>query len=292
MPNTSPGDSSREDALARRPVTGGFEAAWDGLEMRLYDHFPDRVEAPPIARHEIVLVLGGTGIVRRRTEGVGWEAFVVRPGYMALTPAGMSQTLLKQTRSRAVHLYLESLPPARLDGALERAEIRLLPRFGVPDPFVNGVVHTLLGEARAAGFCGRLFVEQLETTLWLHLARAHASRLPPMPAGRAPLAAWQLRRLRERMLEDLAADLSLADLAALVGLSTHHLCRAFRARTGMPPYRYFLSLRIERARQLLEAGGANVTEVAQAVGYDDPNQFTRVFRRLTGMTPRDFRRRP
>jgi hypothetical protein len=67
--------------------------------------------------------------------------------------------------------------------------------------------------------------------------------------------------------------------------------RRFRAATGYSPLAYIQALRIEEAKQLLETGSANVDAIAREVGYEDMASFRRLFRRLAGMTPGDYRRK-
>jgi len=75
-----------------------------------------------------------------------------------------------------------------------------------------------------------------------------------------------------------------------VGLSACYFCRAFRQSFGMPPQRYQLSQRIERAKTLLARHAASVTDVGLGVGYNDASAFCTAFRRITGLTPSAYRR--
>lgn len=67
--------------------------------------------------------------------------------------------------------------------------------------------------------------------------------------------------------------------------------RRFRAATGYSPLAYIQALRIEEAKQILETSAAPVETVAREVGYEDTASFRRLFRRLVGMTPGDYRRK-
>jgi transcriptional regulator GlxA family with amidase domain len=67
--------------------------------------------------------------------------------------------------------------------------------------------------------------------------------------------------------------------------------RRFRAATGYSPLAYVQTLRIEEAKQLLETRSTPVEQVARDVGYEDAASFRRLFRRLAGMTPGDYRRK-
>lgn len=81
------------------------------------------------------------------------------------------------------------------------------------------------------------------------------------------------------------ARTSVAELAAMVGVSPSHLTALFREQVGMPPLRYQRDLRLARARELLDTGGLPVAAVAAACGYDDPLYFSRVFAAVHGVSP-------
>jgi transcriptional regulator GlxA family with amidase domain len=83
----------------------------------------------------------------------------------------------------------------------------------------------------------------------------------------------------------------VAELVHRSGLPKRTFDRRFRAATGYSPLAYIQALRIEEAKQLLETGSAPVDEIAREVGYADTASFRRLFRRLAGMTPGDYRRK-
>ncbi len=86
-----------------------------------------------------------------------------------------------------------------------------------------------------------------------------------------------------------ARGISIATLAAELGLSTGWLHRAFRRRTGTTPRAFRERVRLERARDLLGAGGLPVVKVAALVGYRDPLYFSRAYRRHFGHPPTEDR---
>ena len=75
------------------------------------------------------------------------------------------------------------------------------------------------------------------------------------------------------------------------GLSRRSFDRRFRAATGYSPREYLHSLRVEEAKQMLEASQLSSEEISEAVGYADPRAFQRLFRKLTGLTPSSYRKR-
>ena len=89
----------------------------------------------------------------------------------------------------------------------------------------------------------------------------------------------------------LAEPVGLDDLAAHAGLSVSRLARLFRQEVGLTPQQYLEGQRLHRARQLLELTARPVAAVAAEVGYENPFYFTLRFKRSTGLSPRDYRRK-
>ncbi len=83
---------------------------------------------------------------------------------------------------------------------------------------------------------------------------------------------------------------AVARMVEQSGLPKRTFDRRFRAATGYSPLGYVQALRIEEAKQMLETGAQAIEEVAREVGYEDLTSFRRLFARLTGMTPGDYRR--
>ena len=88
---------------------------------------------------------------------------------------------------------------------------------------------------------------------------------------------------------NIVDEMVIADLAAVAGLSPHHFGGAFRTETGVPPHRFVMERRVERAKLLLRTTDTPVTSVATALGFSSPSHFTVCFRRMTGSTPSRFR---
>lgn len=137
-----------------------------------------------------------------------------------------------------------------------------------PDPSAQ-----LYGDGLTAAIAARLFADPAEPT-------------PEKVTGLAP---WQLRRVVEYLDAHLPKHVDLADLAALVDLSQSHFSRAFKASTGMAPYRWQLDARVRRAQALLLDTHFTLDQVADATGFADAVHFGRTFRRLTGATPAAWR---
>jgi AraC-like DNA-binding protein len=90
--------------------------------------------------------------------------------------------------------------------------------------------------------------------------------------------------------EDITRDYSLAEVAAVAGMSPYHFIRIFKTQLGKAPHEYLTGLRIARACELLRSSTANITEVCFACGFASPSHFAAVFRQQVGVSPSRYRR--
>jgi AraC-like DNA-binding protein len=91
------------------------------------------------------------------------------------------------------------------------------------------------------------------------------------------------------MEQKFSHDWNLTELAAIAHMSKNNLLKVFRKATSQTPIDYLMRLRIQRAMEMLQKSDHTITEIAFAVGFNDSNYFTRQFRKVNGLTPRQFR---
>jgi len=158
------------------------------------------------------------------------------------------------------------------------------------DDFMAAIIDRLWLEREAGTAHSSLLVDGALLMLGVHLGRMRNTpdRYRTMSTG--GLAPWQVRRSVEHLQSDLTASVSLADLAAGVGLSPFHFARAFKKSVGTPPHRYLMQLRIERACALLERTEMSITEIALEVGYESSQSLARAFAAEMGNNPSRWRR--
>lgn len=100
-----------------------------------------------------------------------------------------------------------------------------------------------------------------------------------------------IQRCQAWLAEHYADPDAVREAASLSGLPKRTFDRRFRAATGYAPLAYVQSVRVEEAKQLLETNEEPVEEIARQVGYEDAASFRRLFRRLVGMAPGEYRRK-
>jgi AraC family transcriptional regulator len=101
----------------------------------------------------------------------------------------------------------------------------------------------------------------------------------------------KIHEVQAFLAQNLADDVDLNTIAAQASLSPYYFTRQFTAMIGMPPYRYLITLRIQRAAELLRGSDLTVTQILHRVGFHSPSHFTTTFRRHMGMSPTAYRRR-
>lgn len=94
----------------------------------------------------------------------------------------------------------------------------------------------------------------------------------------------------EQMIEKFDEDINVQDLAASCNLSVSHFMREFKSVTGTSPKKYQQTLRISNAKLLLSSTDLSVSEVSICCGFSDPLYFSRLFKKIVGISPSAYRK--
>jgi AraC family transcriptional regulator len=190
------------------------------------------------------------------------------------------------------HCLCFTFPIRTLDESTEdllyRFELGHQARLALSDPVIEALGAALLPVMAHPEKASRLFVDHVLFALRAHVASRFGAGVDrfTQPGG---LTSWQVRRASEFIDANLAGDISLADVARECQLSVAQFARSFRRSTGRPPHRYLTERRVERAQNLLLHSDLPLAEVAVRCGFADQSHFTKVFRRLVGVSPGSLR---
>lgn len=162
-------------------------------------------------------------------------------------------------------------------------------KFGVRDKTMSQLAKTCHDEIGKTAAGDRSFTEGLSIALVTHVYRSYGENAAAdlVKGGLTPLDA---QRVISYIEQNLHENIGLEHLASTVKLSTHYFTEAFRKTVGVPPYRYLLTKRIERAKALLLNSDMAPGKIAAEVGFSSQAQFTTNFRKMVGKTPGRFRR--
>jgi AraC family transcriptional regulator len=170
---------------------------------------------------------------------------------------------------------------------IDPARIDIVERFHLRDPQIEHLAWALRAELDGGLPNGRLYTESLGLALGTHLQNHHSAR----PTPRVPTT-WSLTGRRLSVIlgyieDNLSKDLTLPEIASVVGLSTSHCSAVFRQAMGVPIHQYVLQRRIALAKSRLLAGD-RISDVAAAVGFANQSHLAYHIRRLLGVSPRQL----
>jgi len=169
-------------------------------------------------------------------------------------------------------------------------EAQLAACLDIRRPALEDLMLRLAGECLSPGLASPIMVEGVGLSIVVELARHLVEARRRSEHVTAGLSSWQLRRISQRVEDDVASTPSLSELADLCEVSPRHLMRAYKQSTGRTVAKYVESVRISQAKTLLIDRAAPVRDVAQQLGYSSASAFSAAFRRAAGMTPRAYRR--
>lgn len=205
-------------------------------------------------------------------------------GDMTLMPRGVASEWFWNS----VCDRLDVIVPADVFG--DGSELEVFDRFLFRDSEMAALCRNLHGEVNLVARADRLYIESLVIHLAGILLRRHstssgAAVIPP----RGGLARPQTKRVLEYIESNLGGELTLRELAGIAGLSAYHFSRMFKQAMGIAPHRYVLERRVERAKAMLRDTRETLVDISFSTGFCGQSHLTGAFRRLTGMTPMEFR---
>lgn len=277
---------------ANQAVLQRIEQDWCAAQLSLVQY--RRLEGSAVnAVNEGLLLCfspyGDPGTLPVRLNGSVQPACQIKPGTMHVLPPGTLFESNSPLSTRATTYLNITFPVALLEEfAAEHSLVDLEPNFDFDNPFIRLLCEQLLQRMRA-GDASNMYREAASRFVLASLLDAlDARRRPPASGG---LASWQLRRVCDFLIEHIAEEISLPQLAAIAELSPFHFCRAFKQSTGLPPHAWLIARRVEEAQKLMcEHPEMGLTEIALCVGYQSQAAFGVAFKRATGATPGRWRR--
>lgn len=233
--------------------------------------------------HQVLMIARGGG--RGTFDG---ETHALSNGSLANVPTGCVHAY---TFTPGTEGWVVTIPAEVLDEGLAEGEgLRpLLARACVVDG-TEEIVATII--AIFAAFDSRAFARAHELRARVALLAGLVARAIAADAPTAAAQETNLQRRFEALVEaHYAEHWQVAAYAEHLAVTPTHLSRIMRAATGQPASAALQERIIREARRNLAYSNLSIAQVAYALGYDDPAHFSRVFRRATGLSPRDFRKR-
>jgi AraC family transcriptional regulator len=272
------------------PLLSSIGLEWKGLVFERYRVPPCELPEVPIVDHIIEHASQQHVSIGERPDWRGHlKPYSKYPGTSYLFPAGIRPRIRSFTQTDLIVCSLDPEFAKEVSGELDSNLVaQLRGQTDIRDEDL-GYLMRLLESAAKSEQSTKLYVDHLIYALTLRLFSLGQDRgNRDIPRGALP--PYSLRRVIERMRADLRANLDLKALAAESGYSRRHFLRMFRAATECTPHQYLLRLRIEKAQSFMKNSSLKIIDIAESCGFTSQSQFSRVFRKIVGVTPMQYRR--
>lgn len=278
-----------QQRISNPPVLSSAKAGWDGILVEKYC-LPASESHELSPHYGISIQLGRPYELEWGLDGGRLHRRQMSRGDVSITPYGM----VTQGRwNKAIECLFLSINPTLVECAASEltntGHIEIAAQIGVHDPQIHHIGFALLAELESGCLAGRVYAESLTLALAVHLFKRYSLSGQPIrePAGGLP---WrQLQQVTDYINDNLAAGMKLTDMAESLGMSPYYFARLFKQSTGMPPHQYVINCRIEQAKILLAENKLPIVEISYRVGCSSQSNFTALFRKHVGITPKAYR---
>ena len=219
------------------------------------------------------------------------QRFDAPVGMLVVNPANVDRTLRWSVPKKNVAIAFGPLAYANLAATeLDGADWQLQPpKFGHVDLRALRLARAMAQEV-SEGRTNQLYLDSLLTVFGVHLIRNYSSaRLQQANAANRRLSLQTSRKVLEYMNEQLAANVPIEAIARISRMSPSHFIRAFTMTFGVPPHRYLINLRLQKAERLLIELRLSISEIALQTGFSSQSHLTNAMMRYKQMTPGKIR---
>ena len=278
-----------EPFLDSRPTKSSAPAHWSGIALEKYT-----VPAVFIPRHEhpehfLHVVLSGAVKYEVNTRGRNLR-FTSRPGTIFLLPRGTIDEVdwAGPTQRVALAIHTPLLAHA-LEETAHQTDVELTEHWNLMDRHISALIVEMMADLDDNSPAGTIYGESLANALAVYLLNRYAVRRITPAIYKGGLPGNRLKRVLDYIAAYLDENLSLAQLAAIAGMSPHYFSELFKRSTGCAPHNYILLQRIECAKQHLQDPKRSIIDAGLSAGFQNPSHFARVFRKLERTTPSAYR---
>ncbi|MED2082388.1 AraC family transcriptional regulator [Brevibacillus formosus] len=274
-----------------QPLLSSDYLGWSGLKVTQWEQIPPArmYDASQLSNHVIVIHGTAEPLLLQFFDGRHPREKKVTAGEVQIFPAGEKWSCqwtrpLSFVKLELDPLFLEQV--AEESGFWHADKKKLDLGFLIRDDKLVVLTQWMLEEVQNGGQSGKLYNHSLANMAAVHLLRYYTR----YRQSRADTFAMNkhVTTMIDYMKTNVEVGITLVDLSRVSNISLSQLVRLFKKHTGVTPHQYLIQLRIERAKQLIRCGNLSGKEIAVHAGFSDQAHFTKLFKRMTGMSPLQY----
>jgi len=259
----------------------------NGFRVSLLTDLPGLFEVPGQEESRISIHVGPPVEVSCRRAGYYHSGTSVH-GDIHIIPADTPSVW--EVKGKDTFLTLR-LSPALLKRVAEELgldpdDIEIRNRFQARDTQLEHLGLALHEEMSLGYPCGQIYYDSIAVAVATRLIRCHSSKSVDLKRPDKRLSDRRLRQVFDYIEDNIAENISLGDLAAVVGLSVSHFKVLFREAVGLSPHQYLIRRRVERAKNLLGEGKLSICQIATESGFAHQSHLARHMHRVLGVSPK------
>jgi AraC family transcriptional regulator len=268
-------------------------SAADLLSLEYFEAEPATMPELVFDQHHVLLNLRDDPLRVENWRDGEHRDFIYRKYEITVTPAGVRSGWRWHETSKVIVITLdpakfERFAQSELGLLLTARQLRDLPQFRDEDIVTAGEMLLDALRNRAAG--SAVMFESLARVFLIKLIQKYGLERADYEFT-SSFTARHYQRVLDHIAAHYAEELTVEDLARRAGLSEFHFSRLFKRTIGRSPHQFILSYRVEQGTRLLADRDRPLADIALICGFADQAHFARSFKKFTGATPREYRRK-
>jgi len=163
--------------------------------------------------------------------------------------------------------------------------------YHIKDPNLEYIFKLLLSEIQAGNQNGKLFIENIVSILAFHFAKNYSKEQSPgLVENVSGFTSKELEKALYYIDKNMSETFKIENLAEEFGISKFYFIKRFKSSTNVTPHQFIIKKKLERSKNLLKEGSLSLTDITYMLNFSDQSHFSNSFKKMYGMTPREFRK--
>ena len=276
--------------VTKLPTISSASFAWQGLVME--HHFLSASECPEMVTEQLTLSIkiGNFFATDWRLDGE-LKRCNMRWGDIAVLPKGIVNSAVWYDCSEVILLSIDSFLVDKVAcETLNSNSIQVIPQRQIRDAQIVNIALALKAELESGCLAGKFYVDYLTNALIVYLLKKYSNGDRQLnKILKIDVSEAKINQVKDYINDNLTENLNLEKISGITQISPYHFARIFKQKTGYSPHQYIIKCRIERAKKLLSKTNLSIIEIAHSIGCSSQSNFTSLFRKKVGTTPKKYR---